>query len=555
MGGGDTDLLVALLHEAARLEHGLLDSYLFAACSLKSLPEEFATLPDGRENRRRAIQFERVRSWKQAILEVAHEEMLHLHYVECLIRALGAEPYLGLPPRDPETGNWVFSSWTAHMSGEPAESGGMQVPVEPLTPANIRRFVLYESTDALQDDDPDAQSRAEDLFARLHDFELELRIESVLTGLDDGDEREALQARLRDLYVSLAPAEPPASGPPPPPPRPPDPSAAPDEVRFQSIADLYSKAILPLYNEAMDYGQVPHANPGLNAELRDPNFAVQGGLLPVLPVHRDKNFDQSSRDDLDDPLRGFRSVEDVIAEIVEEGEGQQGFEDAAEALLDKVAELGGARGYRDALSADAASTTPSPPWLVRVPAAPAVAPVPVRDDVGRARPRDRARPRRRGRVRAGPVTARRGRRSGARRARSDAAGAVQRRLPRARDVALAHLRDRHARQRPSPADGNRDARVLADDVDRDQAVPRAGVVFRRRARARCSASTRPRCRMLRCTPVSCWISTRLRSARRRSTTAWTTTRSTRSAMSRPGRSSSGRRSPRSTTSIRSFVGR
>ncbi len=41
----------------------LLDSYLYAACSLKTHPEEFATLPDGRENRRRAIQFERVASY------------------------------------------------------------------------------------------------------------------------------------------------------------------------------------------------------------------------------------------------------------------------------------------------------------------------------------------------------------------------------------------------------------------------------------------------------------------------------------------------------------
>ena len=89
-------LLEQLLDEAAQVEHCLLNTYLFAACSLKSLPEEFATLSDGRENRRRAIHFERTRAWKQAVLGVAHEEMVHLHYVQCLLRAIGGRPHLGL---------------------------------------------------------------------------------------------------------------------------------------------------------------------------------------------------------------------------------------------------------------------------------------------------------------------------------------------------------------------------------------------------------------------------------------------------------------------------
>ena len=42
-------LLEQLLDEAAEVEHCLLNTYLFAGCSLKSLPEEFATLSDGRE--------------------------------------------------------------------------------------------------------------------------------------------------------------------------------------------------------------------------------------------------------------------------------------------------------------------------------------------------------------------------------------------------------------------------------------------------------------------------------------------------------------------------
>ena len=65
------DVLVQLLNEAAKLEHCLLDAYLYTASSIKSTPQEFATLPDGRVNRRRAIQFERARLWKKMILEAS----------------------------------------------------------------------------------------------------------------------------------------------------------------------------------------------------------------------------------------------------------------------------------------------------------------------------------------------------------------------------------------------------------------------------------------------------------------------------------------------------
>jgi Ferritin-like len=130
----DKDTLVKLLHEAAKLEHCLLDAYLYAACSLKSMPQEFATVvvpqapaptttavvvpqesdavdsPKPNENKRRAIQYERVRAWKQSLLIAAREEMSHLHFVQCLLRALGEPPYFQLPERD-EQGAWLFPDW------------------------------------------------------------------------------------------------------------------------------------------------------------------------------------------------------------------------------------------------------------------------------------------------------------------------------------------------------------------------------------------------------------------------------------------------------------
>ena len=114
---GARTLLIDMLKEAAKLEHCLLDVYLAAACSLKSTPQEFAEV-DGRENRRRAIQFERVRGWKQQILAVAHEEMRHLHYVLCMNRALGERPFLGLPARNAE-GEWVIPNWQIQIGHTP----------------------------------------------------------------------------------------------------------------------------------------------------------------------------------------------------------------------------------------------------------------------------------------------------------------------------------------------------------------------------------------------------------------------------------------------------
>jgi hypothetical protein len=94
-------LLCELLQEVAKLEQSVLDTYLYAACSLKSMPHELADVRvDGSQrevagNRRRAIRFERVRAWKQSILNVAHEEMLHLHFLQMYDSNFGQEPLFG----------------------------------------------------------------------------------------------------------------------------------------------------------------------------------------------------------------------------------------------------------------------------------------------------------------------------------------------------------------------------------------------------------------------------------------------------------------------------
>ncbi|HEX4307481.1 MAG TPA: ferritin-like domain-containing protein [Solirubrobacterales bacterium] len=341
------ELLVELLKEAAQLEHCLLNTYLFTACSLKSTPAELGSL-GGETNRRRAIQFERLRAWKRSLLLVAHEEMLHLHYVQCMLRALGEPPSFTLPERAAGSGNWRIPSWQARIGGDPVDEGGVEVPVERMSPGAARRFVVYESTDALQDGDPFSEKMTA-LDERLHEFEVEFRLESMLFDVKQG-ERKPAREKLTDLYASLTPM--PDEG---------APARAAmaaevelpgvEELRFQSIADLYERGILPLYREAYDFGWVKYDNVDLGDELLDPEHAEEG-FLPIGPIYREKNFERqeaAGQKAEEPPLRNYMDVERIVSAIVDEGEGVTGFERGAEGLLATVAELGGARGYLEAL--------------------------------------------------------------------------------------------------------------------------------------------------------------------------------------------------------------
>ena len=59
--------------------------------------------------------FERVRDWKLSILSITHEEMMHLHYVQCLLRALVEPADFTLPERSAGSGDWHFEGWRARV--------------------------------------------------------------------------------------------------------------------------------------------------------------------------------------------------------------------------------------------------------------------------------------------------------------------------------------------------------------------------------------------------------------------------------------------------------
>lgn len=79
--------LVALLSEAAELEHGLVCSYLFTAFTLKAADAEGVS----------TAQAEALDRWREVLTGVAIEEMLHLALVSNLLTAVGAGPHLARP--------------------------------------------------------------------------------------------------------------------------------------------------------------------------------------------------------------------------------------------------------------------------------------------------------------------------------------------------------------------------------------------------------------------------------------------------------------------------
>ena len=83
----DREELIFLLTEAAEFEHTVMCSYLYAQWSLKRNVEEGVTPGE----------MEAIDRWRQSILQVAMEEMLHLSLVNNLLAAIGAAPHLVRP--------------------------------------------------------------------------------------------------------------------------------------------------------------------------------------------------------------------------------------------------------------------------------------------------------------------------------------------------------------------------------------------------------------------------------------------------------------------------
>jgi hypothetical protein len=120
--------LTYLLSQGAELEHALMCQYLYAAFSLKTSPD--AGL--------RAEQMEAVERWRQMVLEIAGEEMLHWAVVQNILTAVGSAPYVSRPH-------------LPHQAmGYPPE---VQLRLLPFGEAALQHFVYLERPEGVESAD------------------------------------------------------------------------------------------------------------------------------------------------------------------------------------------------------------------------------------------------------------------------------------------------------------------------------------------------------------------------------------------------------------------
>jgi hypothetical protein len=131
LSGPDRSSLIALLSEAAALEHSLCCQYLFAAFSLKQGTDEGLS----------EEQLTNVVGWERLVLSVARQEMEHLGLAGNLLTAIGGAPTLEHP---------VFPYGT-HLFG-----GAMAL--EPFSPATVQKFVCFERPEHIQPADAFCQA-------------------------------------------------------------------------------------------------------------------------------------------------------------------------------------------------------------------------------------------------------------------------------------------------------------------------------------------------------------------------------------------------------------
>ncbi|MDH6115444.1 hypothetical protein P3T36_006614 [Kitasatospora sp. MAP12-15] len=153
--------LVDCLCEAAELEHSLCLQYMYTAFSLKNRPE------DGGVDQ---VQIETIREWKGQLLLLSREEMLHLGLVLNLLAAVGAAPYLQRP-NFPQPERYYPL--------------GVASALEPLTPATLERYLVYELPTALLSEIHRVPQPADGGGERLTVGLLYERIRGLFTELDE----------------------------------------------------------------------------------------------------------------------------------------------------------------------------------------------------------------------------------------------------------------------------------------------------------------------------------------------------------------------------------
>jgi CDGSH-type Zn-finger protein/uncharacterized Fe-S cluster protein YjdI len=129
------DQLIALLSEAAEIEHCLMCTYLYAAFSLKQSESEDLS----------ADELNAVRRWRGEVISIATDEMLHLALVNNLLIAVGTRPHYR---------RFNFPIGTGLFPADVA------VALAPLEMATLDHFIYLERPSTVAEHDGDTYEKA-----------------------------------------------------------------------------------------------------------------------------------------------------------------------------------------------------------------------------------------------------------------------------------------------------------------------------------------------------------------------------------------------------------
>ena len=128
--------LIYMLCAAAELEHALMCEYLFAAFTLKRSTDEGLS----------EDQLAAVERWRQTLLLIAKQEMLHLALNCNLVNALGASPHLSRPNLPQPARHYP---------------SGVQLTLLPFGEQALRHFLYLERPEGMDFDDADGLAAVE----------------------------------------------------------------------------------------------------------------------------------------------------------------------------------------------------------------------------------------------------------------------------------------------------------------------------------------------------------------------------------------------------------
>ena len=234
------EALIYTLGKAAELEHLVMLQYLFAAFSLKQSVEEGLT-PDS---------LAAVQRWRKTLLEISHQEMLHLALVQNLLTAVGAAPRLARP-------NFPMPAY--------AYPAGVRIELLPFGEAALRHFAFLERPEGMDVEDAEGFEAIAQAVALPHDEHDE--IVPHLQEFDTiGQLYRSIQAGLEYLAERLGPERLFVG--------PPDAQASEEHFRWPELV-----AVTDLASAQRAIDTIVEQGEGARGEWRDAHF---GRLLGIL---------------------------------------------------------------------------------------------------------------------------------------------------------------------------------------------------------------------------------------------------------------------------------